>query len=129
MTQLSYADNGLAPINTGPYGSYRVGNLNLIGGVSNAIPMPPMWYTTIDTNLEARNLIMRSDTISLKNTLLHIIWIQYGFRPKDFITEAIERNEWQFADPDNEVSSKIVLPRLPIYHPYDMGHIILPILI
>ena len=52
---LSYADNGLAPINTGPYGTYRVGNLNLIGGVSDSIPMGPMWYSTIDTNLEARN--------------------------------------------------------------------------
>ena len=32
-----------------------------------------------------------------------------GFPTKDFIAEAIERNEWQFADPDNEVSEHLQL--------------------
>ena len=30
-----------------------------------------------------------------------------GFQMKDFVKEAVDRNEWQFADPDNEVGEDL----------------------
>ena len=68
----SYGDDGLAPYDTGPYGSMQMGDYVLIGGQSTEKPLPPMWYSTVDTQLE------------------------------DFVKETIGLNQWQHVDLWNE---------------------------
>ena len=71
-SDVSYGDNGLAPLVTAPYGAYQNGSYFLIGGQPNAVEFPPMWYSTVDNGLQ------------------------------EFVDEVIQRNEWKSQDPRGE---------------------------
>lgn len=72
---FSYADVGLSPYISSPYGAIQVGKWNLVGGMPRITEFPPMWYSFVDNNLD------------------------------EFVAEIVNRDEHWSVDPRNDGTS------------------------